>query len=355
MRRRIPTTDDWATNMKIKILKKSRRHDLRLLAAAILLFGQAFGSEVTASDQASLVWGEDYFPNVSLTTQDGQSVRFFDDLIKDKVVAINFVYTNCPDACPMATASMAKTQKLLGERMGQDVFMYSITVDPERDTPAVLKEYSKQFQAGPGWTFLTGNADDLILIRKKLGLYIEEIQDGSFDHNTSIIIGNQATGQWMKRSPMENPYYLATQLGSWLHNWEQPDPNANSYADAPELRTLSMGEHLFRTRCAVCHSIGQGDIMKTGELAGPDLLGVTMRRDPFWLANWLANPDEMLKQEDPIVMEMYEKFNRIAMPNLHLNRIEVASLMDYMDKETRRLGSLQADTNSAAHENHHEH
>jgi hypothetical protein len=63
----------------------------------------------------------------------------------------------------------------------------------------------------------------------------------------------------------------------------------------------------------------------------------------------------MLKQEDPIVMEMYEKFNRIAMPNLHLNRIEVASLMDYMDKETRRLGSLQADTNSAAHENHHEH
>jgi len=194
-----------------------------LLAGILLLYGEAFGSEATDTSSGSSRWGEDYFPNVPLVTQDGETVHFFDDLLKDKVVAINFVYTNCPDACPMATASMAKTQKVLGDRMGKDVFMYSITVDPERDTPAVLKEYSEQFQAGPGWLFLTGKPDDLILLRKKLGLYMQEIQDGSFDHNTSIIIGNQTTGQWMKRSPMENPYYLATQLGSWLHNWQQPE------------------------------------------------------------------------------------------------------------------------------------
>jgi len=341
--------------MNTTLIEKTHQYGMRIFAAALmfllagifLLYGQAFGNESTDSSQGSSRWGRDYFPNVPLVTQDGETVLFFDDLLKDKVVAINFVYTNCPDACPMATAGMAKAQRVLGDRVGKDVFMYSITVDPARDTPAVLKKYSEQFRAGPGWLFLTGNADDLILIRKKLGLYMDEIQDGSFDHNTSIIIGNQSTGQWMKRSPMENPYYLATQLGSWLHNWQQPDLNANSYEDAPDLRTLTMGEHLFRTRCATCHSIGEGDIMHTGgELAGPDLLGVTMRRDPLWLANWLTNPDEMLKKKDPIVMDMFERFDRVAMPNLHLNHIEVASLMDYLDKETRRLRNAQAGVTS---------
>ena len=181
-------------------------------AAAMLLCG-AVSVAVAASP-----WGKDYFPNVILTTQDGESVRFFDDLIKGKVVAINFIYTTCPDTCPLETAQLVQVQNILGDRMGREVFFYSITIDPENDTPPVLQEYRERF--GARWTFLTGDKADIIELRKKLGLYIEEIQDGSNNHNVSMIIGNQATGRWMKRSPFENTYVLADQLGNWLSGWK---------------------------------------------------------------------------------------------------------------------------------------
>ena len=95
-------------------------------------------------------WGAGYFPNVTLTTQDGEQVRFYDDLVKGKIVAINLIYTTCKYACPLETARLAQVQKLLGDRMGRDVFFYSITIDPEHDTPAVLKAYAEKYQAGPG-------------------------------------------------------------------------------------------------------------------------------------------------------------------------------------------------------------
>ena len=164
------------------------------------------------SFSAAARWGADYFPNVPLTTQDGENVHFFDDLIKDKVVVINFIYTHCPDTCPLETAQLVRVQEIMGDRVGKDVFFYSITIDPERDSPEVLKEYKERFKAR--WTFLTGKKSDIIQLRRKLGLYIEEIQDGSNNHNVSMIIGNQATGQWMKRSPFENPYVLADQVGN---------------------------------------------------------------------------------------------------------------------------------------------
>ena len=129
---------------------------------------------------AATPWGSNYFPNVPLITHNGETVNFFDDLIKDKVVVINFIYTHCPDSCPLETAQLAKVQKIMGERLGKDVFFYSITVDPENDTPQVLKEYRDRFKAR--WTFLTGKKEDIIQLRKKLGLYIEEIQDGSNNH-----------------------------------------------------------------------------------------------------------------------------------------------------------------------------
>jgi protein SCO1/2 len=81
-------------------------------------------------------------------------VRFFDDLIKDKVVMINIIYTSCPDVCPLETARLREVQKNLGDRVGKDVFMYSITVDPQRDTPEVLRKYAEKFDAGPGGLFL---------------------------------------------------------------------------------------------------------------------------------------------------------------------------------------------------------
>jgi protein SCO1/2 len=280
---------------------------------------------------AASPWGKDYFPNVILTTQDGESVRFFDDLIKDKVVAINFIYTSCPDTCPLETAQLVNVQNILGDRMGKEVFFYSITIDPENDTPPVLLEYRERF--GARWTFLTGDEVDIIELRKKLGLYIEEIQDGSNNHNVSMIIGNQATGRWMKRSPFENTYVLADQLGNWLSGWKGAQQERN-YASAPKLRSIPRGEQLFRTRCANCHTVTGYE--QEGAL-GPDLLGVTRQRDRDWLLNWLRAPDQMLAKKDPVAMALYEKYNKLAMPNMRLNQQDATALISYIDEETQRL------------------
>ncbi len=315
-----------------------RRYRFGRLAMMALLSLLLCGSPGEAARKRSSRWGANYFPNVPLITHEGKTVRFFDDLIKDKVVVINFIYTTCPDACPLETARLTELHKILGDRVGRDVFMYSITIDPERDTPEVLKEYAEKFQIGPGWLFLTGKEADITSLRKKLGLYIKRIQDGSNDHNLSLMIGNHTTGRWMKRSPFENPYFLAEQVGSWLHNWKLPDPDRKSYEDAPELRSPSVGETLYRTRCAACHTIGKGDIVEPDERrVGPDLLGVTQKRDRAWLARWLAEPDKMLAEKDPIIMELYAKYQNLAMPNMRLKEDDVADLIDYIAAESRRV------------------
>jgi cytochrome oxidase Cu insertion factor (SCO1/SenC/PrrC family) len=274
-------------------------------------------------------WGANYFPNVPLITQDGDTVHFFDDLIKDKIVAVNFIYTTCTDSCPLETAQLVRVQDILGDRLGHDIFFYSITIDPEHDTPEVLKAYKAKF--GANWTFLTGKESDIILLRRKLGLYIEEIQDGSNNHNVSMIIGNQATGRWMKRSPFENPYVLADQLGNWLTGWKAP-PKGKDYASAPKLRNISRGEHIFRTRCASCHTVAGNE--PEGAL-GPDLLGITQRREMTWLLNFLRAPDQMLENKDPIAMALYTKYNNLAMPNARLNKQEAQALIDYFNEETQ--------------------
>ncbi len=302
--------------------------------AGMLLWASAPASGATP-------WDEDYFPNVPLTTHEGESVHFF-DLIKDKVVAINFIYTICPDTCPLETARMAKVQKLLKDRVGKDVFMYSITIDPDNDTPEVLAEYAKRFGAGPGWWFLTGKESDITQLRRKLGLYIEEIQDGSNNHNLNLIVGNQATGQWMKRSPFENPHILARELGSALHGWKEAPEVELAYEDAPEVRNISQGETLFRTRCSTCHTIGKGQEDLAAGLEGPDLLGVTRRRDRAWLERWIAEPDKMLEERDPIAMGLYAKYNNLPMPNMRLSKVDVEDLLGHISTETRRVQMQRA-------------
>lgn len=288
-------------------------------------------SEVEAPSSSSR-WGVDYFPNITLTTQDGKKVKFFDDVIKDKVVAINFIFTSCEDSCPLETSRLLKVQKILGDRVGKDVFMYSITIDPEVDTPAVLKDYMQQYKIGPGWEFLTGNKEEIISLRKKFGLYLADLENNKEnpdDHNLNLVIGNQTTGRWMKRSPFENPHVLASQLGDWLHNWKHaPDANS-SYENAPELRQISPGEILFRTRCSSCHGFGKEDI-------GPDLLNVAKTRDRAWLVRWLKEPNKMLEEKDPIAMSLLAKY-KIPMPNMRLNQKDVVDIIAYMESEDARL------------------
>src|SRR6266853_5419331 len=142
-------------------------------------------------------WGANYFPNVELTTQDGKTVHFYDDLIKGKIVAIDLIYTSCEYSCPLETARLAQVQKILGDRVGKDIFFYSITIDPTHDTPKVLKAYAEKYHIGPGWTFLTGKKADIELISKKLGLYSEPDPNDRDGHTPSVLIGNEPGGQWM--------------------------------------------------------------------------------------------------------------------------------------------------------------
>lgn len=139
---------------------------LAALVPAVLMAGL---SPAVAAPTGS-PWGADYFPNVPLITQDGQTVKFYDDLLKGKAVAIELIYTSCVDTCPLETGRLRQVQRLLGDRVGKEIFFYSITIDPARDTPKVLKAYAEKFHVGPGWLFLTGKKADIDLISKKLGL-----------------------------------------------------------------------------------------------------------------------------------------------------------------------------------------
>jgi cytochrome oxidase Cu insertion factor (SCO1/SenC/PrrC family) len=289
--------------------------------------------------QAATPWDGSYFPNVPLVTQDGKRVRFFDDLIKGKVVAINFIFTGCSASCSMETARLRDVQDLLADRMGKAVFFYSISIDPDNDTPEALKAYAQRFKIGPGWTFLTGRTEDIILLRQKLGLYEvpvnQRTRSGQLDHDLGLLIGNQSTGRWMKASPMENPQILATEIGSWLHNWKVAGALKNdTYAKAPtHMRQRSRGEELYETRCASCHSMGA----PAGSLAalraiGPDLAGVTRLRTRPWLTRWLKEPDVMLAEKDRLATSLYLKYNKVAMPNLALRESEIAELLTFLEE-----------------------
>jgi protein SCO1/2 len=135
----------------------------RLLFIGALL---ALGSRYLSAAPAGPAWGTNYFPNVELIDQDGNKVRFYDDLLKDKVLAISFIYTQCMDSCPLETAALRKVELVLGALMGKEVFFYSISIDGDRDNPAALKAYAAKFNAGPSWKFLTGKPEDVKLLRQ---------------------------------------------------------------------------------------------------------------------------------------------------------------------------------------------
>jgi len=168
-----------------------------------------------------------YFPNVELTTHEGKKVRFYDDLIKDKIVVINFMYAECKGICPGITANLLKVQKLLGARVGRDIFMYSITLKPEEDSPQDLLHYARMHGVKPGWLFLTGKPDEIDALRRKLGFsntnpkldkdrsnHIGMVRYGNEPRQWWAMCPGQAHAEWIvesilwmdgpKRSPQQN-------------------------------------------------------------------------------------------------------------------------------------------------------
>ena len=266
--------------------------------------------------------GADYFPNVELTTHEGKTVRFYDDLLKGKQVAINAIFTTCKDVCPLETANMVQLRRVLGERVGKDVFLYSISIDPKRDTPEALKAYAEKF--GADWTFLTGRPEDIKAVTRKLALIRDRDDPTSREghHAAYLIVGSVADGQWTRNSAVDNPRFLAARMGSFL-GWRDPEPG-KSYAEAKPI-TVPNGQRLFASKCSACHTIGKGDQL------GPDLAGVSARRDRAWIARYIQEPDEVLAKGDPVATALYNKYKKIGMPNLRLGSSDVADLVSFLE------------------------
>jgi protein SCO1/2 len=294
------------------------------IAGALLLgLGAALSGGLPAF--ADNPWGANYFPNVPLTTQDGVMVRFYDDLLKGKAIAVNVIYTTCKDECPLETARLVQVQRLLGDRVGKDIFFYSITIDPKRDTPEVLKAYAQKFGVGPGWLFLTGKEEDIKLVTQKLGLSRRSDVANRDGHLPILRIGNEPTGQWMKNSAVNSAKYLAKMISNFM-GWDNPAPARNA-TDVAALRAPDTGTLLFQNRCSACHTIGKGDTV------GPDLNGVTTRRDRTWLERYLRAPDQMLAEKDPIAVALSARYKNVPMPNLRLSDSEIAILLSYLDAQ----------------------
>ena len=298
---------------------------------------QASKPDAAAEKAAEAQWGGTHFPNVELITQDGKKVHFYDDLIKGKVVALELIYTTCKYNCPLETARMVQVQKLLGNRMGKDVFFYSITIDPEHDTPEVLKAYAEKYHVGPGWTFLTGKEADIKLISKKLGLDKLPTGNDPDGHMPSLLIGNEATGIWMRNSALDNTKFMALKIEQMLGYGAQAAVDMNATPNRTESATLNIdkGQYLFATRCAACHTIGNGDKV------GPDLLGVTNVRDRAWLSRMIMEPDKLIDEKDPIATALFKKYREIRMPRLNLPEIDVNTLIEFMKIQTASAGNGQ--------------
>lgn len=147
------------------------------------------------------------FPNVEVISHEGKKFRFYDDLIKDKIVLISFFYAKCEKFCPPQTANLVKVQKLLGDRVGRDIFMYSLTLKPQVDTPEMLHHYAHMNNIQPGWQLLTGTAEDMELLRVRLGFKDSdpEVDKEAGNHIGMLLFGNDGLDRWSGCPALSNP------------------------------------------------------------------------------------------------------------------------------------------------------
>jgi len=170
-----------------------------------------------------------YFPNLVLTTQEGKKVKFYDDLVKDKIVVFNMFYAKCEGICSPVTRNLVRVQNLLGDRVGKDIFFYSFSLKPKEDTVPALKHYAEMHKVKPGWLFLTGSADDMELLRRKLGFVDPdpEVDKDTSNHIGVLKYGNEPLQRWGGCPGMQAPDAIAEAI-SWV-DW--PKDSANMKAN----------------------------------------------------------------------------------------------------------------------------
>jgi protein SCO1/2 len=211
----------------------SRRKFVSLAAAAPLAaglpLGTAFGStlaapsELTLSERARLRIQRQHLPNLPLISHEGKRVLFYDDLIKNKSVTLNFFFANCDEICPLVTANLARVQNLLGDQVGRDIHMYSFTLKPEEDTVQVIRDYRKKYGARPGWTFFTAKPQDMETLRRAIGFSYPDpaIDKDKTQHIGNVRYGNEPLLLWSACPGMAQPKWIAETF-EWMVHPEQP-------------------------------------------------------------------------------------------------------------------------------------
>lgn len=157
-----------------------------------------------------------YFTDTILIDQDGIERRFYSDLVQGKNVVIHVMFTTCKDSCPVMAKNFARIQEALGPRIGKDANLISISIDPDTDNPARLKEYAQRYKARPGWFVMGGKKENVELVLRKLGLYVEQKQD----HLNLFLIGNDRTGLWKKAIGIHDPEKLIEIVNSVVRDGE---------------------------------------------------------------------------------------------------------------------------------------
>lgn len=166
-----------------------------------------------------------HLPNVPLLTHEGKQVMFYDDLIKDKAVSLNFFFTKCDEICPMVMSNLVKVQKLLGADVGTKLFMYSFTLKPEEDDVQAIQHYRKMLNAQPGWTFLTGKPEDMETIRRGIGFTYPDpaIDKDKTQHIGNVRYGNEPLMLWGACPGMAKASFVAESI-SWMVYPDRPGP-----------------------------------------------------------------------------------------------------------------------------------
>lgn len=150
--------------------------------------------------------------DVELLDQDGAPTRFASEVIGDRIVALNFVYTSCDTVCPMVSAIFARLQEQLGDRLGQQVRLASVSIDPLTDTPARLKEYAQRFHAGPDWIWLTGEKQRIESTLKGLGVYTADFSG----HAPAVLVGDASRDLWVRFNALASPDEIKAKIDALL-------------------------------------------------------------------------------------------------------------------------------------------
>ena len=168
---------------------------------------------------ASDAKARDYFTNMEVIDQDGERLRFYDDVLKDKVVVISFIFTNCEGACPLMTRNLTTIRDMLGGEVGKSIHFVTLSLDPVRDTPAAMKEFAQTHRADEdGWLFLTGKPDNVNFVVSRLGQYTDNLEA----HTTLLLAANVRTAHWTKIPPTVPPQGVAQRLRVLLEDDQKP-------------------------------------------------------------------------------------------------------------------------------------